>query len=89
MNNDFSWLDDIEKEINQIHKTEQVHLSVTLVTSTKGDDHRIIFQGYDRDLKFSEMTYNVDCQIFVSSFDYLNILANSLEIDKRTKGENN
>jgi hypothetical protein len=86
MNND--WLDNLEKELNQINKTEQVHLSVTLLTSAVGDEHRIVFQGYDKDLNFSEMTYNVDCKIFLSSFEYLNTLAAALEIDKRTKGGN-
>lgn len=86
MNNDFSWLDDLEKEING-RKTQQVHLTVTLVTTLTGDEHTIIFQGYDKDLKLSEITYPVSCKVFVGAFDYLNTLAASLELDKRLTEE--
>lgn len=83
---DKAWLDNLEKELNLVESkpvnVNIVEMVVTLVSNLDQDKHQVIFQGRTKEGVFSELTYDVECELFVAVFGKLNYINDILTWNK-------
>ena len=82
------WLDELEREMNSVARDQfEVELSLSLMTGTHKDTHKIVLTGRGENGEKKELSFDIDCNTHVSVFNIINTLVAQLEADQRKKNK--
>lgn len=78
------WLDELEREMNSVARDQfEVELSLSLMTGTHKDTHKIVLTGRGENGEKKELSFDITCNMHVSIFNIINELVRQIEAESK------